>query len=194
MRQVDPIERDIEAALKPRAFIRDGECFSFVRGLETLAAEIEQLVQSDPGRACGLYEAFLAGCTAKGNELDDSSGYFGQFAGDVICGWIKARCAADINRDETVGMLLAWTDDDPFAFFHGLEKRLVETFDTNGLTAFEQRIRSRFETALTAAPVLEAPAGDRSEYWRHQWGALRHVPRPERPKRIHCPHRPQVRE
>jgi len=34
MRQVDPIERDIEVALKPRAFIRDGECFSFVNGLD----------------------------------------------------------------------------------------------------------------------------------------------------------------
>ncbi len=171
MRKVDPIERDIEAALKPRAFISDGECFSFVSGLETVAARIEQFVQSDPGRACELYEAFLAGCTAKADELDDSSGYFRQFAGDIICGWIKARCAADINRDETVVMLLAWMDDDPFAFFNDLEKQLVEAFDTDGLAAFEQRIRSRFEAALTAT-APEAPAGDRPEYWRRHWGGV----------------------
>jgi hypothetical protein len=83
MRQVDPIERDIEVALKPRAFIRDGECFSFVNGLEAVASRIEQLVPSDPARACALYETFLAGCTAKANELDDSSGQFGQFASVV---------------------------------------------------------------------------------------------------------------
>ena len=171
MRQVDPIERDIEAALKPRAFISDGECFSFVSGLETVAARIEQFVQSDPGRACELYEAFLAGCTAKADELDDSSGYFGQFAGDIICGWIKARCAADINRDETVVMLLAWMDDDPFAFFSDLEKQLVEAFDMDGLAAFEQRIRSRFEAAPTAT-AQEAPPGERSEYWRRHWGGV----------------------
>ncbi len=172
MRQVDPIERDIEAALKPRVFIRDGECFAFVNGLETVASRIEQLVQGDPGRACGVYETFLAGCSAKANELDDSSGGFGQFAGDIICGWIKARCAADIDRDETVVMLLAWMDDDPFAFFHGFEKQVVEAFDTNGLAVFEQLIRSRFEAARTATASPEALPGDRPEYWRHHWGAV----------------------
>ncbi|MCL5744539.1 MAG: hypothetical protein M1541_11535 [Acidobacteria bacterium] len=172
MVQVDPIERDIEAALKPRAFIRDGECFSFVSGLETVASRIEQLLQSEPGRACGLYEAFLAGCTAKADELDDSSGYFGQFAGSIICGWIRARCAADIDRNETVVVLLAWMDDDPFASFHSLEKQMVEAFDTNGLVAFERQIRNRFEATLTAPPGPEAVPGDRPEYWRHHWGAF----------------------
>ncbi len=169
---MDPIERDIEAALKPRTFIRDGECFSFVSGLETVASKFEQLVQSDPGRACGLYATFLAGCTAKANELDDSSGYFGQFAGDIICGWIKARCASDTDRDETVVMLLAWMDDDPFAFFHELEKQVVEAFDAHGLAAFEQRIRSRFEAALMSTEAPEALSGDRPEYWRHHWGVV----------------------
>ena len=172
MRQVDPIERDIEAALKPRAFICDGECFSFVSGLETVASRIEQLVQSEPGRACGLYEAFLAGCTAKADELDDSSGYFGQFAGSIICGWTKARCAAGIKRSETAALLLAWMDDDPFAFFHGFEKQMVEAFDAEGLAAFEQRIRSRFEAALTATPTPEALPGDRPECSRCHWGVV----------------------
>ena len=172
MEQIDPIERDIEVALKPRAFIHDGECFSFVNGLETVASKIEHLVQREPARACGLYETFLAGCTAKANELDDSSGTFGQFARDIICGWIKARCAADIDRDETVVLLLAWMDDDPFAFFHELERQLVEAFDTSGLAAFERRIRSQFEAAHTATPTPDALPGDRPEYWRHHWGAV----------------------
>lgn len=172
MEQTDPIERDIEAALRPRAFIRDGECFSFVNGLETVASRIEQLVRRDPVRACELYETFLAGCTAKADELDDSSGNFGQFAGDIICGWIKARCAADIDRDETVVVLLAWMDDDPFAFLHELEKQVVEAFDASGLAAFERRIRSRFEATLTATPAPAALPGDRPEYWRHHWGAV----------------------
>jgi hypothetical protein len=81
-----------------------------MRQVEAVAARIEQLAQNDPGHACGLYEAFLAGCTAKANELDDSSGCFGQFAGDIICGWIGARCAAGINRDEASSCFwLGWT-------------------------------------------------------------------------------------
>ena len=69
---------------------------------------------------------------AKANEPDDSSGNFGQFAGDLICGWIKAHCAGDLDRDETVVVLLGWMDDDSFAFlhdddsfafFHDMEKR-----------------------------------------------------------------------
>jgi hypothetical protein len=170
--QPDPFEREIEVALRPRAFIRDGECFSFVNGLEALASRIEQLIQSDPKRACALYETFLAGCTAKANELDDSSGNFGQFVGDVICGWIKARCAGDLDRDETVVMLLGWMDDDPFAFFHDLEKPLVEAYDRSGLAAFERRVRSRFEALLVVAPVPGALPGDQPEYWQRHWGTV----------------------
>ena len=162
----DPIEREIEVALRPRAFIRDGECFSFVSGLEAVALRIEQLIESDPIRAFALYETLLAGCTAKANELDDSSGNFGQFAGDVICGWIKARCAGDLDRDETAVMLLGWMDDDPFAFFHDLEKPVVEAFDKSGLAAFERRVRARFEALLAVAPVPGALPGDQPHYWR----------------------------
>lgn len=153
-RKVDPIEREIEVALRPRAFIPDGECFSFVSGLEAVATKIEQLIQSDPWRACALYETFLAGCTAKANELDDSSGNFGQFAGDIICGFIKAQCAGDTDRDETAAMLLAWMDDDPFAFFHDLQKPLVDAFDRSGeplskavYDRTSKRWRSRLRTA-----------------------------------------------
>lgn len=46
----DPIEREIEVALRPRAFIRDGECFSLVSGLEAVASRIEQLIETDPKR------------------------------------------------------------------------------------------------------------------------------------------------
>ncbi|HXA05319.1 MAG TPA: hypothetical protein VNY30_10795, partial [Bryobacteraceae bacterium] len=72
----------------------------------------DRTVDPERSRACALHET---GCTAKANELDDSSGNFGQFA-DIICGFIKARCAGDTDRDETTAMLLAWMDDDPFAF------------------------------------------------------------------------------
>ena len=77
--KADPIERQIESALRPGAFIRDGECFSFVSGLEEVAAAIDKLIATDPTRAVVLYESFLAGCHAKADELDDSSGSFGQF-------------------------------------------------------------------------------------------------------------------
>ena len=87
----DPIEQQIELAFRPGAFIRDGECFSFVAGLDQVAATIDKLITTEPSRAVGLYETFLAGCQAKADELDDSSGSFGQFAQDLICGWIKAR-------------------------------------------------------------------------------------------------------
>ena len=84
--KADPIELEIERALRPGAFIRDGECCSFVSTLEEVAATIDKLISTDPMRAVDLWETFLAGCHAKADELDDSSGSFGQFAQDVICG------------------------------------------------------------------------------------------------------------
>ena len=83
----------MEMALDPGAFIGYGECFSFVGGLEEVAAGIGKLTRTDPIRAAALYETFLAGCYEKADELDDSSGSFGQFVGDLIRGWIKARQA-----------------------------------------------------------------------------------------------------
>ena len=180
--QPDPIEREIEFALRPRTFIRDGECFSFVSGLEAVASRIDRLIESDSKRACALYETLLAGCTAKANELDDSSGNFGQFAGNVICGWIKARCTGDLDRDETVGMLLGWMDDDPFAFFHDLGNSVVEAFDRTGLPCSNEgparasRPYSRYSRARSAPgrppPLLAATLG------RH---AAHHIPQAERP-------------
>lgn len=43
----DPIEEQIESRFRPGTFIRDGECFSFVSGLEEVAATIGKLVTSN---------------------------------------------------------------------------------------------------------------------------------------------------
>src|SRR5438046_2896437 len=121
-RKADPIERQIELAFHPVAFIRDGECFSFVSSLEEVAATIDKLIATGPARAAALYESFLAGCHAKADELDDSSGSFGQFAQTLICHWIKARQGAGAEPNETASTLLAWIDDDPYAFCYEIEK------------------------------------------------------------------------
>jgi hypothetical protein len=67
----DPIEHAIELALVLGTFIQDGVCFSFVSGLEQVSAKIRDLIASNPARAIALYKAFLAGCAAKADELDD---------------------------------------------------------------------------------------------------------------------------
>jgi hypothetical protein len=86
--KTDPMEREIELALRPGVFIGYREGFSFVTQIEELAAQIHKLVATEPGRALGLSETFLAGCHAKADELDDSDGSFGQFAHKLICLWI----------------------------------------------------------------------------------------------------------
>jgi hypothetical protein len=142
--KADPIERQIESAFRPGVFIRDGECFSFVSGLEEVAAAIDTLVAIEPARAVALYEAFLAGCHTKADELDDSSGSFAQFAQDLICRWIKSRQATGADPHRTASILLGWMDDDPYAFCYQIEKNAASAFDKAGLAAFEEQIRQRF--------------------------------------------------
>jgi hypothetical protein len=141
------MERQIELALSPGAFIRDRACCSFVSSLEEVAARIGALARTGPARAASLHETFVAGCQEKAQELDDSSGSFGQFVGDLICRWIKARQASGADADETVSRLLAWMDDDPYAFCRQIEKDAAHVLDKAGLAAFEKRIRVRFEAA-----------------------------------------------
>src|SRR3989304_5936480 len=73
----DPLERDIEMALRPCVFIPDRVCFSFVGNLEDVAGGIAGLIAGGPTRAVTLYETFLAACYEKASEGDDSSGNFG---------------------------------------------------------------------------------------------------------------------
>ena len=46
----DPIERAIEFALRPRIFIRDGQCIRFVKALEEVAGRIDALIPKNPDR------------------------------------------------------------------------------------------------------------------------------------------------
>jgi hypothetical protein len=55
-------------------------------GLEQAAAQIGELVSTEPAQAAALYAAFLAGCFAKAEEVDDSSGSLGMFAAGLFCG------------------------------------------------------------------------------------------------------------
>ena len=171
-RSLDPIEHRMELALDPGTFIHDRACFSFVSGLEEVSAKIGDLIASDPARATVLYETFLAGCGAKTEELDDSSGSFGQFAADLICGWLKARQASGADPDQTAATLLAWMDDDPYAFCYQIEKQAVKAFGRAGLAAFEKQVRTRFEAAAVAKPVPGKPLGDQPEYVRRHWSEV----------------------
>jgi len=131
----DPIEQEIELALNPGAFVPDRACFSFVSDLDEVAEKIAKLIASDPSRAVAMYEAFLAACYLKIEELDDSSGSFGQFVDGLYCGWLKARQAEGAAPAETAARLLEWMDEDEYGFCCRLEKDLVKVFDKANLAA-----------------------------------------------------------
>jgi hypothetical protein len=170
--KLDPIEQEIELALNPGGFIPDRACFSFVSDLDEVAAKIAKLIASDPSRAVTLYEAFLAACYLKIEELDDSSGSFGQFVDELYCGWVKARQTEDADPAETAARLLEWMDEDEYGFCYHLEKDLVKVFDKANLAAFVNRIRARFDAAAKATPKSDGSFKDRPYYLRRHFGEV----------------------
>jgi hypothetical protein len=167
----EPILSEMELALRPGVFIGYSGGSSFVTKLEEVTAKICKLAATEPGRAVRLYETLLAGCHAKADEVDDSDGSFGQFARELICLWINARQASGAVPDKTASTLLAWMDDDPYAFCHEIEKDAVAAFDKAGLVAFEKQIRERFEAA----------SADPSSWpYRHNSKILREIYRSQR--------------
>ena len=134
----------MEAALRPGAFIKYGAGWSFVEGLEHIRVKIAAVVGSSPARAVVLYESFLAGSYEKAEEIDDSSGNFGTFVGDLFQGWVEARQAAGADPNETAGRLLAWMDDDPYGY--GRTRARNE-----GRFVLLRRLRPRKNQARTAA-------------------------------------------
>ncbi len=170
--RIDPIEQEIELALNPGAFIPDRACFSFVSDLDEVAAKIAKLVASGPARAVTLYEAFLAACYLKIEELDDSSGSFGQFVDELYCGWIKARQSEGADPDETATRLLSWMDDDEYGFCYNLEKDLVKVFDKANLAAFVGKMRARFDAAAKGPPKSDGSFKNRPDYVRRHFGEI----------------------
>lgn len=92
-----------------------------------------------------LYETVLAGCTLKAEEMDDSSGGFGDFSHEVVLHWIGARQKACAAPAETAARLLHWISDDPYGFCSGLQKQLGAVLTTAGLAALESLVEKRGE-------------------------------------------------
>lgn len=181
----DPIEHEIELALNPGAFIPDRTCFSFVSDLDEVAAKIAKLVGSDPVRAVTLYETFLAACYVKIEELDDSSGSFGQFVDELYCGWIRARQAEGADPDETASRLLSWMDQDDYGFCHRLEMDAVKVFNKPNLAAFVKQIRRRRQSSGEEGRL--APGPHRSHPSPLGRGPAHALPGPERRRSVRRP-------
>lgn len=168
--QGDPVDHEIALALRPGVFIHDRACFAFVSDLEGVADGIAELVGSDPTRAVALFETILAGCHEKAEEVDDSSGSFGQFVQGLFCGWVKARQAAGADRNETAARLIEWMEDDPFGYCVHLEKDLADVLDVGGRAAFAKQVRARFELAAAETPRPDAPLIRDPGYLCRRWG------------------------
>jgi hypothetical protein len=161
-RAVDPVEREIEASLAPGRFIPDRISFTFVSELEGIAATIAKLIPIEPARAVGLHESFLAGCYEKAEEVDASSGSFGQFVSELFCGWIRARQTAGADPEVTATRVLSFIDHDQYGLSGGLETLAGKAFDRAGVAAFEKQVRARFDAAAT----------EPEDYARRHWGEV----------------------
>ncbi len=168
-RREDPMDRMIEAALQPGRFISWSAGVSFVSDLSHVEEKIEKLIGSETARAVTLYETFLAACTEKAEEIDDSDGDFGMFAGGLYCGWIKARQASDADRKETAQRLLGYMDSDEYGFCNELGRDAVKVFDTAGLEAFELEVHTRLDAARSKRK-RQADAG--RDYDCQRWGQI----------------------
>src|SRR5271165_593206 len=162
----DPMDRAIESALQPGDFIVWNQGTAFVSGLENLEREIAALAANNPARASALYEAFIAACNLKAEEIDDSDGAFGTFAGNLFRGWIQARQSAGADPGGTAEILLAWMKNDDYGFCNELGSDAVEVLDSAGMAAFEQAVRTRFEASCGKQ---EQNTGN---YVRDQWSQI----------------------
>ena len=80
----DPIDSIIESAMRPGHFIGWNQGASFVSGLRQVETEIVNLVNDNPVRAVAAFETFIAACNLKAEEIDDSDGELGMFAGGLF--------------------------------------------------------------------------------------------------------------
>jgi tetratricopeptide (TPR) repeat protein len=165
-KQIDPLEKAIEAALSPGRFISYDASWSFVEDVQGVADDISGIIRKEPVRAARLYEIFIAACHEKAEEVDDSSGNFGMLVEELFQGWMNARQAANCDPDETAMALISWMEDDPYGFCHDLDREVVKVLDKKGLEAFVQQIRLKLESSPIHSDEEEGFPG----YARRRWG------------------------
>ena len=151
-RKQDAIIETIEHALEFGSLIRYGQSWDFVRDLNEVREMIEPVIASDPTRALTLLEAFITGCYEKSEELDDSSGMFGQLVGSLFCDWIRARQSAGSDRAETAARLLDWMTHDDYGYCHRLEEDAAKVLDKPGLKAFADAAQATMAATASADP------------------------------------------
>lgn len=148
---MEAIEQKIVEALSPGAFIRDGEAFTFASLLESVKAEIDALVEVDGGAktAATLYETFAAACVAKAdaNEVDDSSGSFGEFVRSLLLSCMRAQQRAGVPAADVVRKMRRWIDRDDYGFCSRLEEEAHSALDADGKRELERALIERLETA-----------------------------------------------
>lgn len=59
-KQIDSLEKAIEAALSPGCFISYNAAWSFVEDVQGVADDISKIIRKEPERAARLYEIFIA--------------------------------------------------------------------------------------------------------------------------------------
>ncbi len=120
--------------------------------LDEVAAKIAKLTASDPVPGRHLVRGIPRRVLLKVEELDDSSGSFGQFVDELYCGWIKARQAEGATPDETASRLLAWMDDDEYGFCYHLEKDAREGLQQGQPRRLRERRSERGSTPQPRPP------------------------------------------
>ena len=143
-----PIELAMEEALRPGRYISEHASFSLVNELESVAA---RTAEADPECAVGLYEAFIAACYEKADEVDDSSGYFGMFGGSLFARWVTARQAVSADPADTVARLLGWMARDQYGFWSHVEDDIASALDEAGRAACAGHLKRLLDTGTEPA-------------------------------------------
>lgn len=133
----------METALAGGIFVRYQGAGKFVEGLRSLSERIARLARTQPDRAAELCDTFLAGCTAKAEEIDDSAGHLSGFVAELVRQWIDARQTARSDPSDTIRQLLAWKNDDPYCLFEDAERQAIPSLDQAGRATLKQEASAR---------------------------------------------------
>jgi hypothetical protein len=164
----DSIELSIELALRRDTFISHRNLREFVDGLESVAEQIDRLIKTHPQRAVELFEAFIAACYEKADEVRDSGDSFGMFIQRLVGAWIRARQTAKADPHETVKHFLHWIENDNSGPCYGIEKHAVKSFNKRGLRACVEMAHQEWKREVAQKRVQENEDRDRGSV-RLRW-------------------------
>lgn len=124
-------------------FISWRDVSMFREDLDRLLGQLEVYAKESPKKAASVFEDLIAGCLAKGQEIDDSGDDLGMYLDQVFQAWTRCCELAGVAGRDYVRKLAHWKRVDDIGYCSRLEETVIPVLGKEFRESLKQSLEER---------------------------------------------------